>query len=90
MSDGYETHDPAVSFAQPTVGLRPKYDVRKASTGELVYPCFVLRPDRDPASVAALAAYAEATDNAELAADLRRWLEELLALATNQTHDREG
>lgn len=35
---------------------------------------FVLRPANDPAAKAALAAYAEATDNAPLASDLWRWL----------------
>lgn len=55
-------------------GLKVKYIVRKADTGESVYGCFVLRPDRDPAAVAALRAYAAATDNNELASDIINWV----------------
>lgn len=55
-------------------GLRGKYMVIKADTGELVKNCFVLRPDRDPAAVTALRAYAEATDNETLAADIINWV----------------
>lgn len=55
-------------------GLKTKYIVRKAETGEDVDNCFVLRPEKDPAAVSAIRAYAEATDNAVLASDLLRWL----------------
>lgn len=55
-------------------GLKTKYIVRKADTGEAVENCFVLRPEKDPAAVAAIRAYAEATDNNALAADLLRWI----------------
>jgi len=55
-------------------GLRCKYIVRKADTGEGVDGCFVLRPDRDRAAVAALRAYATATDNDVLATDILNWV----------------
>lgn len=58
-------------------GLKIKYNVTKVSDGSPVYDCFVLRPDRDPAAIAAIYAYAEATPNKTLAEDLRRWMEEL-------------
>lgn len=56
------------------IGLVNKYTVRKTETGELVDECFVLRPDRDPAARVALQAYAAATDNEALAADIRAWV----------------
>ena len=55
-------------------GLRGKYMVIKADTGELVKNCFILRPDRDPAAVTALRAYAEATDNEAWATDIISWV----------------
>ena len=55
-------------------GLRCKYIVRKADTLEGVDGCFVLRPDRDRAAVAALRAYAAATDNDDLATDILNWV----------------
>lgn len=57
-------------------GLYGKYTVRKNSDGSLVTDCFVLRPGKDPAAVAALSTYAAATDNAELAADIIGWVGE--------------
>jgi len=39
-------------------GLRVKYNVTKVSDGSVVNDCFVLRPDKDPAAVAVLRAYA--------------------------------
>jgi len=53
-------------------GLFSKYIVRKTSDGSPVDNCFVLRPDKDPAAVTAIRAYAEATDNSFLADDLAR------------------
>lgn len=50
-------------------GLHRKYEVRK--DGEPIDDCFVLEPEDDPAARAALKAYAEATENAALAEDLR-------------------
>lgn len=55
-------------------GLYGKYTVHKNSDGSLVTDCFILRPAKDPAAVAALRAYAAATDNAELAADIINWV----------------
>ena len=55
-------------------GLKAKYLVFKADTGEKVDNCFVLRPDKDPAAVEALRAYASATDNETLAEDIYNWV----------------
>lgn len=41
---------------------------------EAITDCFVLRPANDLAARAALAAYADATENEALAHDLWRWL----------------
>ena len=59
---------------RPNDGLKQKFIVIKADTGELVKNCFVLRPDRDPAAVTALRAYAEVTDNETLAGDIINWI----------------
>ena len=71
--------EPVGSNQQPlgertNVGLISKYIVRKADTGEGVDGCFVLRPGKDLAAVAALRAYAAATDNDVLAADIIDWV----------------
>lgn len=42
----------------------------------MIENCFVLRQDKDPAAVAALRAYAEATDNDTLSADIINWVGE--------------
>lgn len=55
-------------------GLKRKYIVLKADTGEAVPDCFVLRPAKDKAAVEALRAYAKATDNDLLADDIYRWV----------------
>ena len=55
-------------------GLYGKYIVLKNEDGSLVTNCFILRPEKDPAAVAALRAYAAATDNAELADDIINWV----------------
>ena len=55
-------------------GLKLKFLVFKADTGERIENCFVLRPDKDPAAVEALRAYAEATDNKTLADDIYNWV----------------
>jgi hypothetical protein len=57
-------------------GLKRKFLVFKSGTGEMVENCFVLRPDKDPAAVEALRAYARATDNATLSADIVNWVGE--------------
>ena len=58
-------------------GLKRKYIVLKSDTGELVDGCFVLRPDKDEAAIAALVAYAGATGNKQLAADILAWIDDL-------------
>lgn len=55
-------------------GLYRKYSVVNLETGKQVDNCFVLRPKSDPAAVAAIQAYAEATDNEKLRGDLLRWV----------------
>ena len=55
-------------------GLKAKYLVFKADTGERVGNCFVLRPDKDPAAVEAIRSYARATDNETLAEDIYNWV----------------
>ena len=55
-------------------GLYGKYTVYKNKDGSLVTDCFILRPAKDLAAVAALRAYAAATDNEELAADIINWV----------------
>lgn len=59
---------------EPRAGLYGKYTVYKNKDGSLVTDCFILRPAKDQAAVAALRAYAAATDNAELAADIINWV----------------
>ncbi len=55
-------------------GLKAKYLVFKADTGEKVDNCFILRPGKDPAAIEALRAYASATDNEILAEDIYNWV----------------
>lgn len=59
-------------------GLKTKYVVYKASNGEPVNECFVLRPDKDRAAIVALNAYADVTDNQVLADDIRLWLSTII------------
>lgn len=74
----YEILNKAPTLTPPNeperAGLYGKYSVYKNKDGSQVTDCFVLRPDKDPAAVVALTAYATATDNAELAADIRGWI----------------
>lgn len=58
-------------------GLRCKYIVRKADSGEYVEDCFVLRPQKDRAAIVALVAYAGATDNEILRDDILQWVERI-------------
>ena len=78
-----DNHPNEAATYQPTLtppneparaGLYGKYTVRKNSDGSLVTDCFVLRPNKDLAAVAALRAYAAATDNTELAVDIINWV----------------
>lgn len=70
------THAPTLTPPKEPerVGLYGKYTVYKNKDGSLVTDCFILRPAKDPAAVAALRAYAAATDNAELSADIINWI----------------
>lgn len=58
-------------------GLKVKYRVYKSRNNEPVEGCFVLRPDKDPASRSALRTYMRTTDNLVLKNDLNKWLEDL-------------
>ena len=58
-------------------GLYAKYDVFKTGTNELVRDCFVLKPDTDPAALAALKAYIKVTPNPQLRKDLEEWVKKL-------------
>lgn len=72
-----ENRKPLSAFLAPMdryKGLKRKFLVFKSDTGEMIRNCFVLRPDKDPAAVAALRAYAEATDNEMLSADIIIWV----------------
>lgn len=55
-------------------GITVKYNVIKVEDGTPVFDCFVLRPDKDNAAVVALRAYARASDNPQLAADIFKWV----------------
>lgn len=70
--------NPTLTLApiDPYDGLKRKYIVLKSDTGEAVENSFVLRPDKDPAAVEALRAYAAATQNKTLAADIINWVGE--------------
>lgn len=55
-------------------GIKAKYLVFKADTGERVGNCFVLCTDKDHAAVEAIRAYASAIDNETLAEDIYNWV----------------
>ena len=68
---------PLTEYLHPVdnyAGLKGKYLVFKADTGEQVENCFILRPDKDAAAVEALRAYAKVTDNETLAKDIYNWV----------------
>lgn len=72
-----ENPKPLSYFLEPKdsyKGLKRKYIVFKSDTGEMVENCFVLRPDKDPAAVAALRAYAGVSGNETLSADIINWV----------------
>lgn len=59
-------------------GLYNKYQITNRETGkEAEGDYFVLKPTKDPAARAALLAYAKATDNHQLAADITVWVSSL-------------
>lgn len=79
ISNGVTVQDgkPLDAFLHPVdtyKGLKAKYLVFKADMEERVGNCFVLRPDKDPAAVEAIRAYASATDNETLAEDIYNWV----------------
>lgn len=55
-------------------GLYEKFIVIKKVDGTTITDCFILIPEKDPAAVVAMQAYAAATPNKELADDLYRWV----------------
>lgn len=64
-------------------GLYNKYQIINRETGqEADGQYFVLKPAKDPAARAALMAYAEATDNEQLAVDVTAWLSTLTEQST--------
>lgn len=72
-----QDEEPLDAFLHPVdayKGLKAKYLVFKADTGERVGNCFVLCPDKDSAAVEAIRAYASATDNETLAEDIYNWV----------------
>ena len=79
INNGVTVQDgkPLDAFLHPVdayKGLKAKYLVFKADTGERVGNCFVLRPDKDPAALEAIRAYASATYNETLAEDIYNWV----------------
>lgn len=75
-------------------GLTWKYIVYKRDTGVRIEHCFVLRPDKDTAAVAALRSYAKATENKTLATDIISWVgfdkEEIEPLTLEDLRDLDG
>lgn len=72
-----EQGKPLTAFLSPIdayKGLKRKFLVFKSDAGEMVENCFVLCPGNDPAAVEALRAYARATNNATLSADIFNWV----------------
>ena len=69
--DKFQGNEPA--------GLWDKYRVlRKYRHGStLVEGAFVLLPEKDPAALVALQAYAGATQNATLRADIEEWISQI-------------
>lgn len=67
------------SLPAEDLGWQPgKFMVRHHERGDLVDgEAMVLVPDRDPAAVASIVAYAAATPDAELATQLRAWMRRL-------------
>lgn len=65
-------------------GLYDKYEVYEDGE-EITEEVFVLRPTTDVAARAALWAYANATDDDELAADIREWVGGIAANGGDET-----
>jgi hypothetical protein len=58
--------------------LFAKYTVYRVRDGQIMDDCFVLRPKNDPAALAAIQRYIEATQDRELADDLSAWIAPIL------------
>ena len=79
IANGVTVGKPLTEYLHPVdnyAGLKGKYLVFKADTGEQVVNCFVLRPDKDTAAVEALRTYATVTDNKTLSDDINHWVGE--------------
>lgn len=72
-------------------GIYHKYNVTKVEDGSEVTDCFVLRPDKDRYSRAALVAYADAChqDYPDLARDIRAWVLSLSEAYRDPRHYRD-
>lgn len=70
---------PLAETTDPKIGWTPgKFFVRHHRRGDLYDgEAFVLVPDRDPAAIAAVAAYIQHTPDADLGEYLRAWLERI-------------
>ncbi len=77
-------------FSNEKDGLKAKYHVFKANTGEIVNNCFVLRPDKDPAAIAAIQVYASTTSNKDLASDLIQWVGAEQPLTLDELRKMDG
>lgn len=71
-------------------GLYEKYVVFELEDNREINNCFVLRPDKDPAAVEALRAYAAATENTQLAADLLLWVGAPQPLTPQELREMDG
>lgn len=77
-------------MSDQTKGLYNKYQIINRETGkESEGDYFVLKPVTDPAARAALMAYAEATDNEQLATEISLWVSMLPELAKCDWCDAE-
>lgn len=66
-----------------------KFVVKHYRRGDILDgEAFVLVPARDPAAVAALAAYANATPDPELAATLREWIQQVGGVVPVTVNDK--
>ena len=77
IANGVTFGKPLTEYLHPIdtyEGLKGKYLVFKADTGEQVVNCFVLLPEKDAAAVDALRAYANTTENKTLAEDIYNWV----------------
>ena len=66
-----------------------KFVVKHYRRGDILDgEAFVLVPDRDPAAMSALEAYAKATPDPELAETLREWIREIGGSVSVTTNDK--